>query len=259
MRIGTQEIKSYRCSIRGVPQFYLVDTPGFDDSNRSDADVLRDLSTNLAASYANGIQLSGIIYLHRIMDVRFGGAAGRNLRVFKRLCGDNNLGSVVLATTFWKNVNAKIGAERENQLKMDQKFWRDMIEKESKVFRQDCERASGERIIKYLIDRRRKVTLLIQHELVKEKKTFAQTGAGAEVLGEIQELRAFYEKQIANKDLEIEEARRKRDEEWLAEIESFRMEYLAKIAKDDKAVGRLRRTWNSVFHDEVGGHRCGVM
>lgn len=178
---GTEAVQSFKCSIPGVPQFYLVDTPGFDDSTRSDADVLRELAANLAESYANGIQLSGIIYLHRIMDVRFGGAAGRNLRVFRKLCGDDNLGSIVLATTFWSNVSAETGAEREDQLQIDRKFWKEMIEKDSKVFRQDRGKASGEDIIHYLVDRKKQVTLLIQDELVEQKKTFAETEAGAEV------------------------------------------------------------------------------
>ncbi|KAL9636120.1 MAG: hypothetical protein Q9164_003025 [Protoblastenia rupestris] len=245
--LGTQVVKSFKCSIPGVPRFYLVDSPGFDDSTRSDADVLRDLSTYLAASYTKGIQLSGIIYLHRIMDVRFGGAAGRNLRVFKRLCGDDNLGSVVLATTFWRNVSAETGAEREQQLQGDKKFWKDMIEKDSKVFRQDRGKASGEEIIRYLVGRRKRVTLQIQHELVKQKKTFAQTGAGVEVLGEIQRLTEYYEKQMRNKVLELEEARKERDEQWEAEIADFKRDYEAKIDKNVKAAGRLRTTWDHLW------------
>ena len=227
----------------------MIDTPGFDDSNRSDADVLRDLATNLAASYAKGIQLSGIIYLHRIMDVRFGGAAGRNLRVFRKLCGDDNLESVVLATTFWKNVSAETAAERENQLQTDPKFWKQMIDMNSKVFRQDRGKASGEDIIHYLVDRKKQVVVHIQHELVDQKKTLAETDAGVEVREDMQKLSEYYEKQIRNKDEELEEAIKKRDAHWEAEIDDFKREYQAKIAYTKKAAGGLRMRWDTLWEE----------
>ncbi|KAL6717681.1 hypothetical protein ACLMJK_005596 [Lecanora helva] len=73
-------------------------------STRSDADVLESLSFYLAELYARDIKLFGNIYLHRITDVRYGGVASRQLNIFRHLCGENDLDSVVLATTFWQNL-----------------------------------------------------------------------------------------------------------------------------------------------------------
>lgn len=49
---------------------YLIDTPGFDDTNRSDIETLRSISHYLSISYANRVSISGILYLHRVSDVR---------------------------------------------------------------------------------------------------------------------------------------------------------------------------------------------
>ncbi|KAL8718437.1 MAG: hypothetical protein Q9181_008200 [Wetmoreana brouardii] len=190
------------------------------------------------------------------MDVRFGGAAGRNLRVFKRLCGEDNLGSVVMATTFWKNVDPDTGAERESQLHSDKRFWKDMIEKGSSVFRQDRGKASGEVIIRYLINRKNRVTLRIQHELVKERKTFAKTDAGIEVLSEWKEQKERYEKQIETLKRE-KEALKKADKQEIADVDEEMREYETKIDMNEEAVGRLRRTWD-YMRESIEDH-CVVM
>lgn len=83
---------------------YLIDTPGFDDTSRSDIDVLREIAGWLTASYSNRVFPHGIIYLHRISDVRMQGSAKKNLLMFKKLCGDDALRKVVLTTTIWYKV-----------------------------------------------------------------------------------------------------------------------------------------------------------
>lgn len=64
---------------------YLVDTPGFDDTNLSNTDVLREIATWLTGSCNNEVKLNGILYLHRITDPRMGGSAKKNLFMFKKL------------------------------------------------------------------------------------------------------------------------------------------------------------------------------
>ena len=58
----TQEVGVFLCKNRGNNVF-LVDTPGFDDTDRSDTEVLREIASWLTASYSNSIKLHGIIYL----------------------------------------------------------------------------------------------------------------------------------------------------------------------------------------------------
>jgi hypothetical protein len=103
---GTSAVGVYYFMLHGV-RVWLIDTPGFDDTNRSDAEVLKDVAFWLAAAYTRETQLAGIIYLHRITEVRMLGSAKRNLRMFKQLCGTNNLNSVILVTTHWSDKEGK--------------------------------------------------------------------------------------------------------------------------------------------------------
>jgi hypothetical protein len=54
-----------------------VDTPGFDDSTKTDTQILMDVTDWLNRAYLADILLSGIIYLHRIIDAKMGGQASK--------------------------------------------------------------------------------------------------------------------------------------------------------------------------------------
>jgi hypothetical protein len=205
-------------------KFYLVDTPGFDDSNKPDQEILRELSSWLTKTYSENIKLSGIIYLHRIMDVRFGGAAMRNLTMFKKLCGDGNLASVVLATTFWTQVDDEVGKAREKQLKTTPTFWGSMASRGSQLFRQDSKEKSGAAIIQYLLDRRDKPVYAIQDEMVNKKKTLEETAAGSEVQAEMDKMRRRYEQVIVELKREMKEAIETGNELMQKELEKERKE-----------------------------------
>ena len=205
-------------------KFYLVDTPGFDDSNKPDQEILRELSSWLTRTYSENIKLSGIIYLHRIMDVRFGGAAMRNLTMFKKLCGDGNLASVVLATTFWAKVDNEIGKTREKQLKTTPTFWGSMATRGSQVFRHDSAEKSGAAIIQYLLDRRDRPVYAIQDEMVNKNKTLEETAAGCEVQAEMENMRRKYEQAIVDIKQDMQEAIKNKDEVMRKELEKERKE-----------------------------------
>lgn len=180
----------HECVSKTDKRLFLIDTPGFDDTHKSDTDILREVADWLQRAYQNRILLSGIIYLHRITDVRMGGSAMKNLRMFKKLCGDNGLANVVLATTMWSSgVDEKTAVYREEQLRTQPDFWAKMVEKGSKIFRHDRGAASATEIVDYLISRKQTVVLDIQRELVDERKTLQDTAAGAEIQAEIERLR----------------------------------------------------------------------
>lgn len=229
--------------------FWLVDTPGFDDSKRSDYEILRELVTWLIKSYSDNIQLTGIIYLHRILDVRLGGTAMRNLRMFKKLVGQDNLGSIILATTFWGSVDNMIGIERENQLMTTDEFWGGMIKKGSWVFRHDQQHISGQQIISYLLDRNQRSTYRIQREMVDQRKTLDQTAAGAEVQEQVEKLRLKYEAELETLRDEMREAIKTKDFESQKEIEKIRKEHEAWIRRQEieqqKAQARAEELWQT--------------
>jgi len=75
----------------------------------------------------------------------------KNLRLLRKLLGDDALANVVLATTSWDHIEYNIGVERENQLRGRRGF--------GAMFRQDKGEKSAREIVNYLIDRRRKVSI----------------------------------------------------------------------------------------------------
>lgn len=82
----------------------LVDTPGFNDTNqheRSETAILSSLMDWMKEAHSERLLLSGIIYLYPINEARMTGSNVRNLNMFRRLCGDNNMQNVFLVTTKW--------------------------------------------------------------------------------------------------------------------------------------------------------------
>lgn len=62
----------------------LVDIPGFDDSGRTDSKILTEIACLLAAQYEVGVSLKGVIYLHRITDVRYQGSSLKALNILRK-------------------------------------------------------------------------------------------------------------------------------------------------------------------------------
>ncbi|KAL7948667.1 P-loop containing nucleoside triphosphate hydrolase protein [Trichoderma barbatum] len=196
----------------------LVDTPGFDDTNRPDAEILREVANWLNLSHKAKVQLAGIVYLHRISDNRLGGAAMKNLRMFKRLCGKDSLPSVVLATTMWNKANLFLDEKREKELLERPDFWADLVNQGSQ----------------YILGKRHRVTLDIQKEMASGK-TLDQTGAGREVQADIAALRKKYEKELDSLRQELQEAKDMHDSSSIAEINQLRAELADKVRRDEEA------------------------
>ena len=70
---GTHGMPIYKAVVNDEP-VYLMDTPGFDDSEMSsDRQILIDIFSELLDLYKNQRLLSGIIYLYDISQPRIGG------------------------------------------------------------------------------------------------------------------------------------------------------------------------------------------
>ncbi|EMD32106.1 hypothetical protein CERSUDRAFT_162189 [Gelatoporia subvermispora B] len=158
----------------------LVDTPGFDDTTRSQADILKEIQTFLTTTYGKGHKVTGVLYLHRITDVRMGGIAIENYRIFKKICGNEAMKNVVVVTNMWGEVQEKVGAARERELVSNPLFFKDAIDRGARILRHHDTKESGYAILRSLLNKPPQV-LRIQQETVDEHKTLPQTEA-AEVL-----------------------------------------------------------------------------
>ena len=212
---------------------YLVDTPGFDDTTRSDTDVLKDIAFFLSTVYQNRVRLAGIVYLHRITDPRMGGSALKNLYMFQRLCGNKGLSSVILATTMWaslENTDAgqEIGRKREEELRMPQ-FWGSMVDRGSEIVKHDGTKESAHSIISRLVDKGAQVVLDIQVQLVEQKKTLDETSAGQYLQKELLDARKRFEKDLAEYQESMAVAMQEKDD---AMLQALKKEKEAAEAKE---------------------------
>ncbi|KAF8157123.1 P-loop containing nucleoside triphosphate hydrolase protein [Crassisporium funariophilum] len=155
----------------------FVDTPGFDDTKKPDAEILQMIATWLQETYGNDVRLAGLLYCHRITDNRMAGTPKKNLKMFKALCGKGRYKDVILVTTMWDQEDVTVGNTRETELKKN--YWRDMIGHHAKTARFENTRESAFQILGPLIDKAiRPESVLIQDEMIDMKLQLPETLAG---------------------------------------------------------------------------------
>ncbi|KAF9038072.1 P-loop containing nucleoside triphosphate hydrolase protein [Panaeolus papilionaceus] len=183
---GTNTVNCFKIPIpQTESHLILVDTPGFDDPNRTDGDILTVIAEWLKASYKEGKTLSGIIYLHRITDIRFDSGSAKSLTLFKHICGGDVFDKVCFTTTKWNDVQPekKIDYERkEDDLRKD--HWGVYIAKGSITSRfdsttEEMARDTAKKTVQKLVeDTTRKMIITLQKQLVDQKLPLYKTDAG---------------------------------------------------------------------------------
>jgi len=196
----------------------LIDTPGFGDTTQSDADILRTIAAFLGASYERGGTLAGILYFHRISDLRMSGALTGNFRMFQNLCGDMALRNVVIVTNMWGGVEPEIGEARETELRTEGVFFKPALDKGTRMARHENTDKSAEAIVRLLIDNN-PLPLQIQKELINERKDIVDTNAGRELNRELNGEIRKHQEEIRVLAEEMEQAMRDMDEETRMELE----------------------------------------
>lgn len=220
-------------------KIYLMDTPGFDDTFTNDIDTLRNIAGWLGDTYSHKITLSGIIYLHRIRDKKMQGAAMKNLRIFRKLVGNDGLNNVLSVTTMWDTVSQQTGFNREKELRESPEFWKPMVDKGSKTLRHDNGPISSYHIVQQLINKRTRVTLDIQRDIVDKNMSLADTAAGAEIQANENKLRAAWAEERKQLEQEQREALAAHDRDAQQEIAAAKAELEAKVQRSNQDFERL--------------------
>ncbi|KAF9004216.1 P-loop containing nucleoside triphosphate hydrolase protein [Cyathus striatus] len=157
----------------------ILDTPGFDDTDVDDAEILRRISVWLGLSYTKKMKLGGVIYLHEISQTRMLGTSRQNLDMFKELCGTEAMKSVVLGTTKWSAVSPmELGVSRENQLK--ETYWAEFLKHGSSIhrFSDSDPYRSAWKMVNEILEKTQERELQLQKELVEVSMFLPDTNAG---------------------------------------------------------------------------------
>lgn len=236
---GTRRVQVYSFAYSPSVTVHLVDTPGFDDTNRKDCDVLREISGWLSESYTQQVLLTGILYLHRITDLRMQGSGKMSLALLHKLCGSEALKKVVLVTTMWDREDPAVGEQREQELATTKDFWGFYMQHGSQIRRHYNNTQSAMNIISLFVPQGptaapETITLDIQRELSDERKTLDQTGAG-------QVLDSAWAREKASLQQELQEVR-----EAMRSVAESRDATMARLLQEqqqemDRTVSALQR------------------
>jgi len=142
--------------------------------------------------YNRQIQLTGLLYFHRISDNRMAGTPEKNLRMFEKLCGED-FRTIVIVTTMWDEVEKDVGELRETQLKYG--LAKPLIDRGSSIRRFYQDKKSAFDILAPIIDNvNKRGALLLQKEMNVLGLKLKQTTAGRTLYLELGELVARHEK-----------------------------------------------------------------
>ncbi|KAG9186351.1 hypothetical protein G6011_02907 [Alternaria panax] len=194
-------------------EVYLIDTPGFDDTNLEYAAVFRKIASWIC-TYCDGngrsLRIGGMIYVQRITDVRMSGSSLKSLRIFEKICGERHFRDVVVVTTMWsslKTVEARDAAmTRQQTMEERPEFFGNLMRAGARMEKHQGDSQSGIRIVESLADRRKTVVLQLQHEMRGGVKLEGTT-AGKYLEGELAHTRKRYEAQKRELEECAEEAR----------------------------------------------------
>lgn len=179
-QLGTQDIIPITYTLDGN-KVTLIDTPGFDDSERSDGDILGLVAAYMADTYEQGVLLTGILFLQPINQPRLQGSEMRRTRLFKKLLGEDAYQRVVIGTTMWNQLSESEAKARQEQRMSRADVWGDMVSRGATVIRHDDNAQSAANIMRRLARFTTPVELQIQRELLQTGGRVALTSAGKQL------------------------------------------------------------------------------
>ncbi|KAJ2923135.1 hypothetical protein H1R20_g13959, partial [Candolleomyces eurysporus] len=235
----------------------LIDTPGFDDSSQSDGDILANIAGFLAQEFTQGKRLRGILYFHRISDVRMGAVAKKNLVMFQKMCGEHAYPNVVIVTTRWNEVNTIVAESRESELRSKDAFFKSIAEAGAPLMRYGRTEACTQTIIRKALERQ-PVELTIQRQMVVEGKKVAETDAGMRL--QVEKMDSIEKCKEVLKDLvqQIEVLKEGNDTDGLKGLEGDVRELRDKVRELQEENQRLISRQNSESWEWVASEALGV-
>lgn len=177
----------------------------------------------------------------------------KNLRVFKKLCGNNAMAQVFLVTTMWDEVEEDVGVERLNELKST--YWKGMVSRGSTVVEYRNTWDSATKLLDDATRRsseRRHVTL--QKEISELKMELRETEAGQQLCSRLEDLadqrlqtlRKLREEQSKSGDPRSTEELRKEYTELRAQLDdTLKQVHALRLPLRKRAAEQLRKIFST--------------
>lgn len=195
---GTATVNFYSCHGTNGQEIWLIDTPGFDDTEKANAKVLREIASFLCTFCDNkGLSIGGMIYVHRITDPRMSSSSLKSIRIFEHLCGESNFPAVYIVTTMWdmlRTKGAKAAAmEREELLRSRVDFFGHLVAGGATFPSHEDTVTESLKIVDHLAARKIEVDLEVRREMRSEAGfILANTSVGRFLQGDLEKKRRKY-------------------------------------------------------------------
>ena len=258
MSLGVVEPQLYPFQWRDGRRIWLLDTPGFDDTRRSDADILKEVIP-LLVQLKQRVEFAGIIYLYPITNNRMQGTARKNLSLMRAICGEAAYKHVVLTLTMWEEFSDDIlvAFRRENHLLQTDDWWGSMRSQGSVAKRHNGTLDSARDIINQVVVQRSNhgpFMLRIHKEMIDEEKTLEETTVGKEVYREYNELMVRLEQQRRELNEEYRRALRERDDHHAVEMAKQQTDLTEQLRKAEQAQQGLRTEYEDMVRATRAKH-----
>jgi len=176
-----------------------------------------------------------------------GGISIRNMRTFRKLCGEGALRNVVVVTTRWDDVleadREAMGRREKELMETEGKFFEPLIAAGGRFFRHDNTFESASRVMEKVSDNDA-VALQIQVEMDKGMM-LGETAAGVELAVEMKKLIAKHSNEMGYLQKEMAAAIAEKDEMLRKELEAGRIKLEREIQKQEEAKKQMERDLDS--------------
>jgi len=235
LRSCTADVRAVRYAhpTDGYPVVF-VDTPGFDDTYKSDVEILAMIADWLVKIYEGRFNLATIIYVHAISSSRMTGSMLKNLELFASLCGQKAMPNVILTTTKWEYVSLTTGTNREEELRSE--FWKDMLNSGCRTERFQNTYDSAWRIIDSLVEKDR-APVLVSSEIVDAQLRLNETKAGITLTKELEKL--IKDRQLAAQKLQ-KQLQNQENSLAIQQLNEHKVENDKKIQRTAEELCRMR-------------------
>ncbi|KAF9044087.1 hypothetical protein BJ165DRAFT_180965 [Panaeolus papilionaceus] len=166
----------------------LIDIPGFDGPQTSNAEILQCIQSFLTQRYRNSRPIDGLIYLHRITDIRFDARAATALNIFRKLYHSDGYDKLGLVTTMWNDIKPDLKYKYEaKETELKETSWGTFLKRDDAAVLarfdssvEDGGKADSLKVIEELAKRslQNQLILELQREMVDEKIRLPMTQAG---------------------------------------------------------------------------------
>lgn len=163
----------------------------------------------------------------------------RNLVMFQKLVGAEQLSNVTLVTTHWNAVDAATGRERMRILGENNNMWGAMLKRGSTMASFDGTPAGAHEILRKILARNRSAVLSIQREMVDQELHLSETAAGKLIREEIGKLQAQHTRQLTDLRDEMKEALNLKDTHMLQLQMEQQMKFDRQLARYQDQIAEL--------------------